>query len=547
MRAREMLDRLLEHIELDARAVFVLFEIEGFTVPEIADLLEDPAGDGGVAPSPVTRAVPGARQRVFAACGPLAREAPMRSTRPLAKTGSDVERLLLAAGADERPDTEAVRKAASVLGLVPRAALIAATLGVTVRATRWTSVVAWGSLSLVGVAGIALVAHTDRSAPAVAVTAVATPTWRPPPAPPPEAPLPATPALAEAAPSPPSDVHAVARRVAGSSAQADGLREQSEALDRVRALLAVGDAEAALARLGEYDRRYAGGPLREEAMLLRIESLARRGDRDKAAALARRFLKVYPSSVHVNRVAALLRELPEESGAVTGSRSLPTRPADYALSALFVAAASANAGCTGERILLGADPAGDAAVPATFTAPELVTELAAPGADDDKPTLTSDRLEIYFLSTRDGGPGSGDVWHAVRSESGDAWEAPSLVAEVSSPSQEKSPAVSADGLTLWVASDRAGGLGGLDIWVSTRPDRSSAWSAPVPVPALNSTGDEIRALQVKVGSSCRSPCVRPRAANTTSTSRRVPRRARSGWRRCRARTSTRRTRMSTGS
>jgi hypothetical protein len=237
----------------------------------------------------------------------------MRSTRPLAKTGSDVERLLLAAGADERPDTEAVRKAASVLGLVPRAALVAATLGVTVRATtRWTSVVAWGSLSLVGVAGIALVAHADRSTPAVAVAAVATPTWRPPPGPPAEVPLPATPTLAEAAPSPPSEAHALAHRVAGSSAQADGLREQSEALDRVRALLAVGDAERALVRLGEYDRRYAGGPLREEAMLLRIESLVRRGDRDTAAGLARRFLKVYPSSVHVERVAVLLRELPED-------------------------------------------------------------------------------------------------------------------------------------------------------------------------------------------------------------------------------------------
>jgi RNA polymerase sigma-70 factor, ECF subfamily len=43
-RAREMLDRLLEQIELDARAVFVLFEIEGFTVPEIADLLKIPLG-----------------------------------------------------------------------------------------------------------------------------------------------------------------------------------------------------------------------------------------------------------------------------------------------------------------------------------------------------------------------------------------------------------------------------------------------------------------------------------------------------------------------
>ena len=35
---------MLEHIELDARAVFVLFEIEGFTVPEIADLLKVPLG-----------------------------------------------------------------------------------------------------------------------------------------------------------------------------------------------------------------------------------------------------------------------------------------------------------------------------------------------------------------------------------------------------------------------------------------------------------------------------------------------------------------------
>lgn len=43
-RAREMLDQLLEHIEIDARAVFVLFEIEGFTVPEIADLLKIPLG-----------------------------------------------------------------------------------------------------------------------------------------------------------------------------------------------------------------------------------------------------------------------------------------------------------------------------------------------------------------------------------------------------------------------------------------------------------------------------------------------------------------------
>ena len=62
-------------------------------------------------------------------------------------------------------------------------------------------------------------------------------------------------------------------------------------------------------QLGDYDRRFAGGSLREEALLLRIESLARAGDGATAATFARRFLKAYPTSVHVDRVAALLREL----------------------------------------------------------------------------------------------------------------------------------------------------------------------------------------------------------------------------------------------
>jgi hypothetical protein len=126
-----------------------------------------------------------------------------------------------------------------------------------------------------------------------------------------------------------------------------------------------------------------------------------------------------------------------------------------------------------------------------FDPPEEIAELGADGADDDKPTLTADRLELYFLSTRDGGPGSGDVWRSIRGDPSQPWGAPAVVTEVSSSSHEKSPAVAADGLTLWVASDRDGGQGGLDIWVSTRADRSSSWSAPVPVPALNSAGDEI--------------------------------------------------------
>ena len=159
--------------------------------------------------------------------------------------------------------------------------------------------------------------------------------------------------------------------------------------------------------------------------------------------------------------------------------------------AALAVAPAAVLGCEGQRIQLGGDAPGDGSTPATFNPPDLVAELGADGADDDKPTLTADRLELYFLSTRDGGPGSGDVWRSTRGDAAATWDPPTLVAEVSSSSQEKSPAVSSDGLTLWVASDRSGGQGGLDIWVSTRSDRGSAWSAPAPVTALNSAGDEI--------------------------------------------------------
>lgn len=202
----------------------------------------------------------------------------MSSTRPLAKTGSDMERLLLAAGANERPDAPSVRRAASVLGLVPRAALVAATLGVAVRATRWTSFAAWGSLSIAGIAGIALATHAGRPVPAAGVPVVAAPAWRPSAASA-EAVSPPPPTLAEAPLAARLlDGHPLPHRAGPASfAQADRLREQAEALDRVRALLAAGDSTEALARLGDFDRRYAGGSLREEALLLRVEALAHGG------------------------------------------------------------------------------------------------------------------------------------------------------------------------------------------------------------------------------------------------------------------------------
>lgn len=244
----------------------------------------------------------------------------MKSTRPLAETGNDLERLLLVAGADERPGTESTHRAARALGFVPRAALVAAALA-TARAIRWSSIAAWSSVSLVAVAGvIAFMAHgahggrsTPRAGVAVVAPAARSPALAPGGAQPslPAADTTAGPTLDGTSSPLLAEGQHVPHRVSVARPRADRLREEAAAIDAARELLTLGDAAGALVQLEAYQRRFAGGELREEALLLRIEALVRAGDRTTASAVARHFLKAYPASVHVDRVAALLGGLPE--------------------------------------------------------------------------------------------------------------------------------------------------------------------------------------------------------------------------------------------
>jgi Tol biopolymer transport system component len=53
------------------------------------------------------------------------------------------------------------------------------------------------------------------------------------------------------------------------------------------------------------------------------------------------------------------------------------------------------------------------------------------------------------------------------------------------------PILSPDGLDLYFASTRPGGLGGIDIWVAHRPDTAHGWGAPVNMGApVNSAADD---------------------------------------------------------
>ena len=53
------------------------------------------------------------------------------------------------------------------------------------------------------------------------------------------------------------------------------------------------------------------------------------------------------------------------------------------------------------------------------------------------------------------------------------------------------PIQSPDGLSLYMASNRPGGMGGLDIWVATRESANGGWGVPTNLPApINSASDD---------------------------------------------------------
>jgi hypothetical protein len=94
--------------------------------------------------------------------------------------------------------------------------------------------------------------------------------------------------------------------------------------------------------------------------------------------------------------------------------------------------------------------------------------------------ISSDGLELYFESTRPGGQGDTDIWITKRTTVDDNWEpAVSLDAPVNSSYVDWGPCIARDGLTLYLSSDRPGGSGSADIYVTTRATIEDPWEEPV--------------------------------------------------------------------
>ena len=156
--------------------------------------------------------------------------------------------------------------------------------------------------------------------------------------------------------------------------------------------------------------------------------------------------------------------------------------------------------CTGADLVLGdgrstRPDAADAAqaMPSLpdFGAPSLIAELESDAGADDDPSLTGDLLGLCFNSKRSGGLGEEDIWCSRRAGPDEAWGRPEPQVQLNSEHRETGIALALDGLTVWFSSDRDGGPGGLDVYVSSRPSLDEAWSTPTLLPELSSSGDDL--------------------------------------------------------
>ena len=116
-----------------------------------------------------------------------------------------------------------------------------------------------------------------------------------------------------------------------------------------------------------------------------------------------------------------------------------------------------------------------------WSAPQNLGATINTTALEGCPFIAPDNLSLFFASDRTGGAGGVDIWVTTRASVNALWGTPvNLGTNINTSGTEFCPTLIAGGLTLYFVSDKPGGCGGNDIYVSQRLNNQGEWG-----PALN--------------------------------------------------------------
>jgi TolA-binding protein len=211
---------------------------------------------------------------------------------------SDFEARLLRAGRGDAPSARGRRKILVGLGLGGILTTTAVTTGANASIKGWLTAAGGGTLSALAIwTGVEVWSADETAPPAPAPAAIV------------NAPAPvrvqASPPPVEAAPP---VVVARERPTRPLPAESANLTEELSVLEEARRALSAKDYGLALKTLDAYSRRFPRRKMGSEATVLRIETLAAKGDEAAAGEIGRAFLRAQPRSPYAKRVRSLIGE-----------------------------------------------------------------------------------------------------------------------------------------------------------------------------------------------------------------------------------------------
>ncbi|MDR2038308.1 MAG: OmpA family protein [Bacteroidales bacterium] len=112
-----------------------------------------------------------------------------------------------------------------------------------------------------------------------------------------------------------------------------------------------------------------------------------------------------------------------------------------------------------------------------WTRPQNLGPPVNTSAKETQPSISADGRTLYFASNRKGGKGGQDIWMSKLNEGGE-WSIPVNLEEINTPYEESSPFIHPDDQTLYFASNGWPGMGQFDLFVARR-DSTGKWTTPV--------------------------------------------------------------------